>query len=170
MAFNIDSHFDVRASDAPHSGTPYRQLLDETLIKPENFYELAGKQIANSPEYHRYLEDLGVNIFSLRDMRREGSSTLVKSILNGSPGDAIFWGFDIDSVRSPDAPGASAPYPEGLSAEEINEIAGLAGTDKRTGIIEITEVNPDYDIDGRTGKLAAMIIMNYLWKTYDTVI
>jgi len=166
--FNIDSHFDVRESESPHSGTPYRQLLEESIIKSENFYELASKRIANAPAYHKYLEDLGVNIYSLREMRRMGNASLVQSILSASSGDTLFWGFDIDAVRSPDAPGASAPYPEGLSAEEINEIARLAGADKRTGMIEITEVNPNYDIDNRTSKLAAMIIMNYLWETFET--
>ena len=165
--FNIDSHYDVRESDTPHSGTPYRQLLDEKIIRPDNFYELAGKRIANSPAYHEFLEKLGVNIFSLQEMRREGSGALVRSILNGSSSDAIFWGYDIDAVRSTDAPGVSAPYPEGLSAEEINEIARISGADDRTRMIEITEVNPEYDIDGRTSKLAAMIIMNYLWEVFD---
>lgn len=68
-------------------------------------------------------------------MRRKGSASLVQSILSGSSGDSLFWGFDIDAVRSTDAPGASAPYPEGLSAEEINGIARLAGADKRIGMI-----------------------------------
>jgi formiminoglutamase len=164
LVFNIDSHFDVRESDSSHSGTPYRQLLDEKAIDPRSFYELANKQVANSPEYRKYLDEAGVNVYPLREMRRSGAAAMVRDILEQERGEAIFWGFDIDAVRSTDAPGASAPYPEGLTAEEINEIARVAGADRRSRVLEITEVNPEYDLDNRTSLLAAMIIMNYLWE------
>ena len=50
----------------------------------------------------------------------------------------------------------------GLTAREVCEIADVAASDPRTRIIEITEVNPDYDRDGITSKLAANIIVRAL--------
>jgi arginase family enzyme len=50
----------------------------------------------------------------------------------------------------------------GLTAREVCEIADVAASDPRTRIIEITEVNPEYDQDGITSKLAANIIVRAL--------
>jgi formiminoglutamase len=162
MAFNIDSHFDVRDDTPRNSGTPYRQLLEEGYIDPTKFFEIAGKQIANSPAYRRYLDEKQVSIYSLDDVRKHGIASLFKEILTENIADSIFWGFDLDVVRSNDAPGVSAGYPIGLTAEEICRIAQIAGNDERTRIFEISEVNPDYDIDNQTGKLAAIMIMYFL--------
>jgi formiminoglutamase len=162
LVFNIDSHFDVRADSEPNSGTPYRQLLEEKYIHPPKFFEVANKRLVNSPVYESYLLEKGVNIHSLGELRERGIEEIFDELLNNNRADSIFWGFDLDSVRAVDAPGVSAPYPVGLTAEEICTIAGIAGRDGRSRVLEITELNPEYDIDNRTAKLAAMIIMNYL--------
>lgn len=162
LAFNIDSHFDVRADAPRNSGTPYRQLLEGGYLRPENFYQIAFKPIANSPAYRRYLKDKGVNMISLNALRERGVTETLRLILDENTAEAIFWGFDIDAVRASDAPGVSASYPTGLTANEIYQIAEIAGSDERSQILEITEVNPDFDIDNRTSKLAAMVILHFL--------
>jgi arginase family enzyme len=75
---------------------------------------------------------------------------------------AVFWGFDMDAVRSSDAPGVSAGYPVGFTGGEICEIARLAASEPRTRLLEISECNPRHDIDGRTSRLAAMMIVSFL--------
>ncbi len=162
MAFNIDSHFDVRADAPRNSGTPYRQLLEGGFLKPENFFQVAWKRIANSPTYEKYLQEKGVHIYPLEKLRELGIEKFFRQTLNEKKQEAIFWGFDLDAVRVDDAPGVSAGYPVGLSSEEVCEIAALAGQDARSRILEITEMNPVYDIDNRTAKLAAMIILYFL--------
>jgi formimidoylglutamase len=163
LAFNIDSHFDVREADKPHSGTPYRQLLEERYLHPPHFYEMACKLVANAPVYEKYLQDKGVEIYSLERLRAEGMERVFEAILRSHrQSDAVFWGFDIDAVRTTDAPGVSASYPLGLTADEICRIATLAGDEPRTRMIELTEVNPSHDRDGRTAKLVAMMILYYL--------
>lgn len=162
LAFNIDSHFDVRADIPRNSGTPYRQLIEEGLIQPHRFYEIGIKLESNSAEYLRYLEHNGVHVYTLNQVRDHEIDRLFEGILSREPAQAIFWGFDLDSVRAADAPGVSAPSPIGLSGEEICEIATIAGSDPRTRLVEFTEVNPSYDIDNRTSKLVAMMILNFI--------
>lgn len=164
LALNIDSHFDVRENKVRNSGTPYRQLLEEQIIQPENFFELAVQPFANSELYWNYLESKGVSIHTLEQLRKEGIENTVRSILDENKSEAIFWGFDMDSVCSTDAPGVSASYPTGLSAEEILSIAAIAGQDSRSKIIEISEVNPKYDIENKTARLAAQIVICYLYS------
>ncbi len=162
LAFNIDSHYDVRADEPGNSGTPYRQLLEGEFLRPDNFFQVAGKRIANSPEYEKYLREKGVRIYPLKELRQIGLRKFFRETLQAKKQEAIFWGFDLDAVRAEDAPGVSAGYPLGLTAEEACEIAAIAGGDARSCILEISEMNPEFDIDNRTAKLAAMIILYYL--------
>jgi formiminoglutamase len=152
----------VRDNTPRNSGTPYRLLLEEDIIQPGNFFELAIQPFANAEQYWQYLNSKGVTIHTLEQLRKEGIEKTVRSILDKNRSECIFWGFDIDSVRSADAPGVSASYPTGLNAEEILAIAKIAGSETRSKLIEISEVNPTYDIDNRTAKLAALIILNYI--------
>ena len=167
LCFNIDAHFDVRADKPRNSGTPYRQLLEEKLLKAENFYEMAYQPQANSPVYFDYLRNLGVRLKSLGELREYPSYKFQNSSIaerfqeifinrRASKTDAAFWGFDLDAVRAADAPGVSSPSPIGLTAEEFIALAKLAGSKKQTRIIEFTEVNPNFDIDNRTARLVAI--------------
>ncbi|BCX05914.1 MAG: arginase [Candidatus Roseilinea sp.] len=163
LAFNIDAHFDVRADVPRNSGTPYRQLLAEGLLQPTRFYEIGYQPFVNSPIYERYLRDLGVHLISLSDLRRRGIESTFDPILNSRFSTLnFFWGFDLDAVRTADAPGVSAPNPMGMTADEFCQIAAIAGRDPRTRIVEFTEVNPTYDVDGRTARLTAVAIWHVL--------
>ncbi len=162
VALNIDKHFDVRDLFPINSGTPYRYLLEEEFLLPENFYEIGIEEYANSPIYYDYLRRKGVNIYELEDLRNKGIHSAINNIINAHYGKPFFFGFDIDSVRSADAPGVSAPSVTGFSTEEIIKIAQIAGKYPFTKIIEISEFNPKYDVDGRTAKLSALIVYTYL--------
>ena len=169
LALNIDAHFDVRADSPRNSGTPYRQLLEEKLLKPELFYEFAFQPQSNSPVYYEYLKNLGVNLYQLdkirqiTDLNARNLFSYLETLLFFPEKKEInlFFGFDADSVRASDAPGVSAPSPIGLSAEEFVELAEFAGSDKRTKIVEFTEVNPNFDIDNRTSKLVAIAMHKF---------
>jgi len=159
LALNIDRHLDVRATEPRNSGTPYRQLLDEGSFDPALFHEVAANSFANPKAYIDFVERIGAHIHYLGDLRDNGVGKTIRSIVDSSDADGIFFGFDMDSVRAVEAPGVSAPGPMGLTAREICEIADVAGGDPRTLLIEISEVNPDYDLDGITSKLAANILV-----------
>jgi formiminoglutamase len=154
LGLNIDAHFDVRADQPRNSGTPYRQLLEEKIIKPENFYEIAFQPPATSPVYYKYLQNCGVNLTSINEFDNSKLEAQIKNKISNAE-TAVFWGFDADSVQSSDAPGTSAPSPIGLAAREFCDLAKFAGSLPQTKIIEFTEVNPNYDIDNRTAKLIA---------------
>lgn len=155
---NIDAHFDVRSDSARNSGTPYRQLLDENLIEPQNFYEIAWQPQSNSIVYFDYLTGKNVNLCSLEEIQE--SKLKIRDLIEErfsmfrSPL-PIFFGFDVDAVRAADAPGVSAASPNGLTGAEFIETAKFAGENERTKIIEFTEMNPNFDIDNQTTKLVA---------------
>jgi formiminoglutamase len=162
IGVNIDSHLDVRVAEERNSGTPYRQLLEEGHLLPQYFYEVGYQTHFCSPIYYEYIRDLGVNRISLELLRSraEADLELKEGIRNNFIGHSssmnTFFGFDMDAVRSADAPGTSAPSPLGLKAGEFIQLVKYAASLANTRLIEFTEVNPKFDIDNRTTKLVAI--------------
>lgn len=162
VAVNVDAHFDVRADQTRNSGTPYRQLLDEGLLKPDHFYEVAYQDHFASPVYYDYLQRLGVNLISLDQVRSRATpdervrEMMRAKFIKQSLDLYTFFGFDLDAVRSSDAPGTSASSPIGLRAGEFLTLVKFAASLSNTKLIEFSEVNPEFDIDNRTSKLVAV--------------
>ena len=167
IAINVDSHLDVRIADQRNSGTPYRQLLEEGYLPPNRFFEVGYQTHLCSPVYYEYIRQLGVQRISLELLRSRSESDvelkeLIKQkFIHHSNSLSVFFGFDIDVVRSADAPGASAPSPLGLRAGELIQLVKYAASLANTRMIEFTEVNPKFDIDNRTTKLVAIAMHRF---------
>ena len=167
IGINIDSHLDVRIAEQRNSGTPYRQLLEEGRLLPQYFYEVAFQSHFCSPVYYDYIRQLGVHRISLELLRSrsEADLELKESIKQNFIGHSrslnTFFGFDMDSVRSADAPGTSAPSPLGLRNGEFIQLVKYAASLANTKIIEFSEMNPKYDIDNRTAKLVAIAMHRF---------
>jgi formiminoglutamase len=156
LAFNVDAHLDVRPDTPRNSGTPYRQLLEEGLLKPARFFELGSQPFCNAAAHAQYLKDQGARIVPLDALRAKGAARVVRRALReAATAKAVFWGFDLDAVNAAEAPGVSAPNPLGLSGAELCGLAALAGAEPRTRVVEFSEVNPAFDVDGRTARLSA---------------
>lgn len=164
---NIDTHLDYRkAIPKRNSGTSFRQMLDQhqSPLNAMNLVEIGIQSFANSADHYSELIERGATVFSLRDVRTEGiAKTLDLAYeLATSSTDSLYISFDLDAVNSADAPGVSASLPTGLTAEEFLTVALFAGKRRKTKLIDIVELNPKYDVDGRTAKLAAIAIMYFL--------
>lgn len=162
IGINVDSHLDVRIAEQRNSGTPYRQLLEEGHLLPKYFYEVAYQTHFCSPVYYEYIRSLGVNRISLEMLRsrdqadEEIKEQIRKRFIGQSSSLNTFFGFDMDAVRSSDAPGTSAPSPLGLRAGEFITLVKYAASLANTKMIEFSEVNPKFDADNRTTKLVAI--------------
>ncbi|PMP81201.1 MAG: arginase, partial [Chloroflexus aggregans] len=152
------AHYDVRADWPANSGTPYRQLIEAGLIDPQRYWIIGAQPFANAPVYTTYLLAQGATIVSLSDARRLGVAETVRAMLAVSDAASIGWGFDLDVVQAAEAPGVSAPNPLGMRGEELVALATLAGAEPRTRLIEVSELNPTYDDDDRTARLAAVTL------------
>lgn len=167
IGVNIDAHLDVRIANERNNGTQYRQLLDGGHLRPDFFYEVGYQTHHASPVYYEYIKELGVNRISLEQVRSrdEADMELKEQIrhkfISQSASLNTFFGFDLDAVRSADAPGVSAPSPLGLRAGEFIQLVKYAASLANTRIIEFTEVNPRFDIDNRTTKLVAIAMHRF---------
>jgi formiminoglutamase len=162
LGVNVDAYLDVRADEQRSSGTPYRQLLEEKLIRQDYLYEIAYQPQLVSPVYYRYLQNLGVNMVSVEQLRSRETADLElrelmrQKFISHSQSLTAFFGFDMHAIRSSDAPGTSVPSPIGLRSGEFLNLVQFAAKLVNTKIIEFTEVNPNFDIDNRTTKLVAV--------------
>jgi len=54
------------------------------------------------------------------------------------------------------------PDGRGFNPQQIREIAFLAGASKAVKLVDIVEINPEFDVDDRTARLGASIIISFL--------
>ncbi len=164
---NIDTHLDYRKPNPKrNSGTSFRQMLDmqKSPLNAMNLVAVGIQSFANSKDHYSDLLQRGATIFSLRDVREDGITKILELSyeLATNSNDALYVSFDIDVVQNANAPGVSASLPTGMTPEEFLTAALFAGKRRKTKLIDIVEMNPKYDIDGRTAKLAALAMMYFI--------
>src|SRR5690606_18292510 len=70
--------------------------------------------------------------------------------------------FDLDAVDGAWAPGVSAPSVGGLSVDEWLRAARFAGANESIRSADIVELNPAFDRDGQTARLAALTAWTFI--------
>ena len=157
---NIDAHFDVRPliDGKTHSGSPFRQLLEDTRFDGSQFYEFAAQGNQCSNEHAKYLKEKCSKIVWLKEMN-SSSNCSVKSkfqqvLKDLDSNDSIFVSFDLDSVSSDFAPGVSCPATIGISSQDALDICFLAGSNPKVKLFDLSEFNPLIE-DDRTSRLVA---------------
>ncbi|MFQ5598051.1 MAG: agmatinase family protein [Nitrospiria bacterium] len=163
----IDAHFDVRETHNGRitSGTPFRNILEcIDAMDGERFVEIGVNGWVNAKEYEDYLNKKGARIFSLRETRKKGIEAVTDTALTiaGRGADRIFCSIDLDGIAQAFAPGVSAPSPTGLWPEEAALAAYLFGLDPKVAYFDIMELNPNFDQDDRTARLAVALLLNFL--------
>lgn len=164
---NVDAHLDVRKvrDGIINSGTPYRRLIENKILKGENLFEVGIQGHTNSKIYWGWAKNNGMRIWTLEHTREIGIWAVMHAFRSHLERQSItdaFVSIDIDAVAQAFAPGSSAPSPDGLFPKDILEIAYFAGTMPQVRLFEIMEVNPQYDQDNRTSRLAVNIILEFL--------
>lgn len=170
---NVDAHLDVRPPNPlRNSGTSFRMLIEEGKLAAERFVEFGIQSFANAQSHIEWLQENGGTIIPLEAIRQEGfAHSLAKAYqISSSEGKRVYGTLDIDGVRAADAPGVSATMPDGFSASEFLETARLLGSNKTVAALDIVEVNPQYDRDNQTAKLAAHAMMRFIGAREQVIV
>lgn len=165
--WTLDAHFDVRevVNGIPTSGTPFRNILEKLGNVPgDHFIEIGGNGLVNAKEHFDYLIGKKARIFSLAETRRKGIGAVIEKAFQiaGHGAEKMFCSVDLDSVAQAFAPGVSAPSSDGFTPEEVSLAAYFAGTHRKVAYFDIMEMNPVFDQEGRTARLAAALILHFL--------
>lgn len=160
---NIDAHADVRPliDERGHSGSPFRQALEHesgACIR----YSVAGLQLGRNARTHiDYVLDRGGRIRWASDLVNiTGIDHLFVDDSAGRAG--MMLSVDLDAVDSAFAPGVSAPSIDGLKPDLLLRLVHHAGTLSTVTSMDIVELNPTFDLDGRTASLAANLVWSYI--------
>lgn len=164
---NVDAHLDVREvrDDRISSGTPFRRLIEHKIIEGKNLFEIGLQAQVNSKYHWEWAEKQGVRLVPLPVIREypQGIKVVLESFKRLTEHlTALFVSIDIDSIAQAFAPGSSAPNPDGLFPQEILALAHEVGKMPNVKLFEIMEVNPLFDQDNRTSRLAVNIILEFL--------
>lgn len=167
LTINVDTHLDIRINPVRNSGTPYRQLIDEKIIDPRHFFEIGYQSHANSQEYILDAQNLGFQLLPFEQIGDESMKTILEKMFHNYKQKNLFLGFDMDAVNSSCAPGVSATSSTGLTAQQAYDLVGFLIDHFEVKLLEITEVNPLFDLDERTSKLAAKFIHRFLENNHS---
>ena len=156
---NWDAHPDVRPlrDGRPHSGSPFRQMLTH-ISGSCSGYTVAGllPHQVSAAHVDWIIAHEGEVIW------RDNVTISGVTELYGSLTAPTMVSFDMDAVDGASAPGVSAPATGGLDAGTWLHAAYEAGRSAAVISMDIVELNPAYDPDGRTARLAALTVWTFL--------
>ncbi len=159
---NFDAHFDLRTNEGGNnSGTPFYQIAQDCSKRGHSFqYLCLGiRKEANSRELFKTADELGVNYMLQADFSMphiEQVEKMIKTFLSGV--DKVYVTIDMDGFSSAYAPGVSAASPLGFTPEIVMASLGILIQSEKLISVDVAEMNPAYDRDEQTAKLAASLL------------
>lgn len=159
---NFDAHFDLRKYEKEtNSGTPFYQIAEDCFKQgiPFQYLCLGIRKEANSSELYKTADELGVNYMSQAEFSIhciEQVEQAIKTFL--SRVDSVYVTIDMDGFSSAYAPGVSAASPIGFSPEIVLASLGFIIRSKKLISVDVAEMNPAFDRDDQTAKLAASLL------------
>ncbi|WP_281545327.1 formimidoylglutamase [Grimontia sp. SpTr1] len=168
---NFDAHFDLRTPSGNalngSSGTPFSQIAEFCHNRQWAFHYacLGVSRASNTQALFDKAEDLNVLVVEDTDFTAATLATIEDKLSTFvSEMDAIYLTIDIDVFPASTAPGVSAPAAHGVDYVLVEHLIRHIGNAKdkhglpKLKIADIAELNPRYDIDNHTSRLAARLV------------
>lgn len=161
---SIDAHLDVREYDdaaSLSSGTPFRRALETAVLEGSRTAMIGLRPLANSRYYLDWARANGIVLLDVSDVAERGARELARESLQKLMvgADALYLSIDMDAIDAAFAPGVSAPGAGGLTAREAIDLIGEIASHPLLVGADIMELSPPYDLDGRTARLAARLLL-----------
>ena len=178
----IDAHVDLNThlttpSGNPH-GMPAAALLGwdvegfSALVGPDGLFDRDRMAYVGArdidPGEQQHIEEAGIACWSSRDVREQGVEAVMDAALAVvSAGHEPFClSFDIDVVDPVFAPGVDTAVPDGLSPAAAMECMARAGGHAPVISMDLVELNPERDVDGRTAHIAVSCVAAAIESTH----
>ena len=155
----LDAHHDLR--DGESNGSPVRRLI-EAGLSGTRVVQIGIADYSNSPEYAARARDFGITVISRASLRTRSMATVMAEALAiaGAAGGPIHVDLDVDVCDRAVVPACPAAAPGGISADELRQVAYLAGADTRVKSLDVTEIDATIDSpDARTVRLGALLVL-----------
>ena len=158
---NFDAHLDIRQSDVATSGTPFRQIAEHINEQgqPFNYCCIGVSRFSNTASLFDRAEQLGVHIISDEDCANRKWKKIAAQIVSFIDNvDIIYLTIDMDCLPSSVVPGVSAPAAYGIELSFVERAVKLILSSGKVKVADIAEINPTFDIDSRSCKVAARLL------------
>lgn len=158
---NLDAHFDLRdPNDVPSSGTSFLQIANDCASRgwPFRYACLGVARASNTAALYRRAYELGVLMHEDRDLARAPDAVADDLCAFIADCDHLYLTLDLDGLPAAEAPGVSAPAARGVSLAQLEPLIDLVRDSGKLRAADIAELNPDYDIDNRTARVAARLV------------
>lgn len=155
----LDAHHDLR--DGVSNGSPVRRLIEAGLPGP-HVVQIGIADFSNSRAYAARARDLGIRVITRDALRGRPMADVLAEALEvaGAGGGVVHVDLDVDVCDRSVVPACPAAAPGGLSADELREVAYIAGNSPRVSSIDIAEIDAGADSpDGRTVRLGALLLL-----------
>ncbi|MEC7264984.1 MAG: formimidoylglutamase [Bacteroidota bacterium] len=159
---NFDAHFDLRKNtEQSNSGTPFYQIAKDCEKEgiDFNYLCLGIRKDANDRNLFQTAKDLDV-IYVMSETFQPAFLQEIATFINAFAKnvDHVYVTIDLDGFSSAFAPGVSAASPMGFTPHIVLECLKTIMSTGKLISLDIAEMNPKYDIDGQTAKLAASLV------------
>lgn len=158
---NFDAHLDIRQSDVATSGTPFRQIAEhlDKNSQPFHYCCIGVSRLSNTAALFDRAEQLGVHIISDEDCHHLPWDSLAEQInafINKV--DVLYITIDMDCLPSSVVPGVSAPAAYGIELSFVERAVKVMMQSGKVKVADIAEINPTFDVDNRSCKVAARLL------------
>lgn len=145
-ALYFDPHLDVRETRG--SGMPFRKLVEVCGLGPLHLHGFRPR--VNSREHLAWFKANGGKLYpDAAQIALPRAKHLAVS-------------FDLDVLDATHAPGVSALNPAGWSVRKAESWVRACGADPRVRCFDLMELNPRFDPDGQTARIAAQLFLSFL--------
>jgi formiminoglutamase len=158
----IDSMFDIGNPDVEINSNSYLGKI--ILHQPNylfNFSNIGYQTYLVDPHSLKMMERLFFDVYRLGQVRDkiEEAEPIIRQ--------ADMITFDITAIKNSDAPAHPNASPNGFYSEEACQMMRYAGMSDKLSSIGFYELNPEYDINGKTAHLLAQMIWCFLDGFYN---
>lgn len=164
---NIDAHYDLRIPvEGSTSGTPFFEMAHfcQENNREFNYFCMGIQPTGNTEALFQRANELNVETIladAVHSDLFEAIHRLEKFIEKHV---VIYLSLDLDVLDGAFAPGVSAPCANGLTPFQVKIIIQKLIQSKKVKLFDVVELNPEFDQDNRTAKLAAQFLQEFTKK------
>jgi arginase len=176
----VDAHGDINTPATSPSGNVHGMPLAAVLgLGPKELTHIGGFARKVDPANvalvgirsldegeKKHLKQLGVNVFTMTDIDRQGIHRVMKKALGCTTQgtDMLHVSFDLDAVDPTITPGVGTPVKGGLNYREAHLLMELIAESRAMTSIELVEVNPILDSKNTSAEFAVELIQSVFGK------
>jgi formiminoglutamase len=156
---NVDAHLDLRAAPWSTSGTPFRQIAEDCAARGWTFRYacLGASRFANTAALFDRAAALGAHVVLDEALTTPADAATALTAWLADL-DHLYLTICLDALPPDLAPGVSAPSARGVPMAVVEAIVELALASGALRVADVAELNPRFDVDHRTARVAARLV------------